>query len=204
MLKNRTFFFVVTTVCILHIAVAIFMSKSVKDLPAPKKMIVQHRIATPEPIKKTQTTSIQPSRKTQSSVPKKQPKKATPALKKPTPKPIANELSQLQEKVSKLIQKTEKVAISSPKLKPTPTLTEDLPSDLLITFLQNELHLPELGEVKIELIMSAQGKVISVKVLASESKKNEQYLEKHLPELSFPKLTLSRNETFLFTFCNET
>ena len=73
----------------------------------------------------------------------------------------------------------------------------------LIGYLQEALHLPDYGEVKIEITVRPDGSVANLKVLEAESAKNKSYLEKSLPLLRFP--TYDKNiRTFVLTFCNET
>jgi hypothetical protein len=71
----------------------------------------------------------------------------------------------------------------------------------LVSYLHEALHLPELGEVKIELTLQKNGTVEKMVVLHAESLKNKTYLEKNLPLLRFPYL--EKKETLVFTFCNE-
>ena len=73
----------------------------------------------------------------------------------------------------------------------------------LAGFLHDALHLPEYGEVKMEITVRPDGSVASVKVLEAQSSKNKSYLEKSLPLLLLP--TYDKNmRTFVLTFCNET
>jgi colicin import membrane protein len=69
------------------------------------------------------------------------------------------------------------------------------------------LHLPDFGEVKVQLELSENGNVQTVKVLRSASQKNREYLEKELPRMSFSCITghkLSAKErTFVISFHNE-
>lgn len=75
------------------------------------------------------------------------------------------------------------------------------PPDEVISFLHGALHLPDFGEVKIELTLGDNGVVNKVVVLKSESAKNKAYLEKQLPLLKFPKDM--KSQTLILTFCNE-
>lgn len=66
------------------------------------------------------------------------------------------------------------------------------------------LRLPEFGQVKIKLTLESSGKVAKLQVVSSESLKNQQYIEKTLPTLSFPPLTDSGSaSTFSITLSNE-
>ncbi|MBP9841603.1 MAG: hypothetical protein KBC64_04170 [Simkaniaceae bacterium] len=74
----------------------------------------------------------------------------------------------------------------------------------LIAIMQDTLALPEVGEVKIELTITSEGKVKELKVLSSHSELNRAYLETHLPSLIFPpkekKFFGKDEETFIFAF----
>jgi outer membrane biosynthesis protein TonB len=75
-------------------------------------------------------------------------------------------------------------------------------SDVIIAYLHESLHLPEYGEVKIQLTVREDGSVAKLDVLKAESAKNKAYLEQNLPLLKFPVLE-RKEQTFLLTFCNE-
>lgn len=56
----------------------------------------------------------------------------------------------------------------------------------LSAYLRHLLQLPEIGEVKLRLTLTKEGKVAQVAVVSSSSDKNRQYAEKKIPTLSFP------------------
>lgn len=64
----------------------------------------------------------------------------------------------------------------------------------LVYYLQNSLELPEIGDVKAHLEIHSSGKLLSFEILESQSKKNEEFLKKRLPELSFPCLNSLSNQ----------
>ncbi len=80
-------------------------------------------------------------------------------------------------------------------------------ADFLIGHLRESLHLPDYGEVKMELTLRQDGSVASLRVLHTESDKNKRYLESNLPLLRFPRFTgagtKKREQTYILTFCNE-
>jgi outer membrane biosynthesis protein TonB len=163
--------------------------------------------------------------------PKAKPKRATPTkktnaipIKKENP-PIPKELVQkLEESIAKIDKKPDnyrgKEAFvlperikSSAHLDTSRSLATQ-PSDFLIEVkgeliqqLQSSLHLPDFGEVKVQLKLSESGKVENVKVLKAASQKNHEYLIKELPLMSFPSLSLHRlpekERVFVITFHNE-
>ncbi len=59
--------------------------------------------------------------------------------------------------------------------------------DELASRLKLLLRLPEYGEVKIKLTIARSGKIAKVVVVSSESGANRKYIEKTLPELTFPQ-----------------
>jgi hypothetical protein len=79
--------------------------------------------------------------------------------------------------------------------------------NLMIGYLHQSLHLPEFGEVKIQLTLRQDGSVAKLVVLNTESDKNKRYLEGSLPKLQFPSFNGSfakkKEHTFVLTFCNE-
>ncbi len=145
-----------------------------------------------------------------------------PQIKKEPP-PLSPELVQkLKESIAKIDRKPgnpqreeaivlpERIKSSSyPDISSSATNTSDLLIEvkgLLIQQLQSSLHLPDFGEVKIQLELSESGKVENVKVLKAASQKNHEYLVKELPRISFSldlhKLP-ERERIFIIAFHNE-
>lgn len=89
---------------------------------------------------------------------------------------------------------------------PSADFDSDYPN-LMIGYLHQFLHLPEFGEVKIQLTLRQDGSVAKLVVLNTESEKNKRYLEGNLPLLKFPSFNGSfakkKEHTFILTFCNE-
>ncbi len=77
---------------------------------------------------------------------------------------------------------------------------------LLIDEMQNNLHLPEYGEVKMEVVISSQGEVKSLKAIDVKSNKNQIYLEKAINNMTFPWIEQFFSEkkdiSFTITFRN--
>ena len=77
----------------------------------------------------------------------------------------------------------------------------------MIAQFKTMLELPEYGVVKLELTLSDSGLVKNLRILSTESEKNQKYLESHLPKIQFPtflyELKGKPEHTFTFTFCNE-
>ena len=77
---------------------------------------------------------------------------------------------------------------------------DELPQ--LTRFLQSALHLPEVGEVKIEIVVRKDGQIMKVVILQSESQKNRLYLQEHLPLLQLP-MQFDQDKKWIIAFCNE-
>jgi outer membrane biosynthesis protein TonB len=103
--------------------------------------------------------------------------------------------SSLQES-SISLQNTATVFVANP---------EESYQNNLLSYLYEALHLPEQGEVKMQLTIKEDGSLAKMVVLKAESVKNRNYLEKQLPLLRFPYLQDLRvkEKTFILTFCNE-
>jgi hypothetical protein len=76
----------------------------------------------------------------------------------------------------------------------------------LISYLQECLDLPEYGAVKMELVMTAEGKLLDMSILSSENVKNSEFLKNRLPRLAFPCFNdfniHEKTLTFTITFRN--
>jgi hypothetical protein len=79
--------------------------------------------------------------------------------------------------------------------------------DELIYRLKLALKLPEYGEVKLKLTLTRIGKVIKVAVTSAKSRKNREYIEKMLPQISFPRFgnnfSSDKDHTFHLNLSNE-
>lgn len=146
-------------------------------------------------------------------------KKQTPPAKKRSA--ISDTLQkELEASIAKIDGKKEGVPIAKtktpiplqidqvdPLLLQSTLSSSDTYTDLLIQYLYHSLHLPEIGEVKIQLTLRQDGSVAKLMVLKTESQKNRLYLEENIPRLTFPSLSLlgkkTSESTFVLTFCNE-
>lgn len=158
----------------------------------PSRPIAIRTVQTAPPIKESAPVPVKkaaapkPAASTKPS-PKK-PEKAAP--KKPVIAPIAQEIAQVLSELSQ-VHKTEKPALFVPSNVEIQTPYKESKNslsygDYLICYLQESLDLPEYGEVKIELSIDRQGKLLTSKILCSENKKNSEFLKNRLPELAFP------------------
>jgi hypothetical protein len=153
--------------------------------PVPKKPVM----AKASPQKKSPVTKAAPKKKPP-------PPKAKP---KPKPKPKA---SDVLAEVKKNLQKIDQ-ASSEKKVEPKTVAY----ASILMQRLQSSLHLPEEGNVKLELELRADGKVMGVKILQTHSESNAQYLKEVLPTLFLPSfvgdLQGKKQHTFTLTVCHD-
>ena len=151
--------------------------------PPPKKPI----IAKASPVKKTTVAKTAPK------------KKPPPPKAKPKPKPKA---SDVLAEVKKNLQKIDQA--SSEKKVEAKTVAY---ASILMQRLQSSLHLPEEGNVKLELDLRSDGKVMGVKILQTHSESNADYLKEVLPTLILPSfigdLQGKKQHTFTLTVCHD-
>lgn len=157
----------------------------------------------PQPIAKKQATSNKPA-----VIEKGKPIKKAPP-KKPEPKQeIWNEIDQALAKIEKKSYPVSKQTVDLP---PPPVFLDEVSAGQageddvlshLVGYLHDTLHLPEVGEVKLEITVRKNGTVAKVVVLRAESHKNKLYLQENLPHLQFP-LQFDQDKTWTITFCNE-
>ncbi len=177
---------------------------------APKPAPTQSVSAPP---KKT-ATAAKPAPKPQ-PVPKKPAtsnkpvviEKNKPIKKAPPPKKMWNEIDQALAKIEKKSYPVPKQTLEVPKplafLDEAPSSEEeDSKLSYLMGYLHDTLHLPEVGEIKVEITVRKNGTVAKVVVLHAASRKNKLYLEEHLPLLQMP-LEFEQEKTWTITFCNE-
>jgi hypothetical protein len=158
-------------------------------------------IAPSPPPQKIAPIKKQVAPKQKKTAPKKAPAKKVPVKKppKPTLKKTQNPKSTNQKKTpsNKNAQAIKKAAKSSPSLLPATSHKS------LLQMLQTRLELPELGKVTLELTLSAKGALTQVKILSSDSKKNEAYLLLALKKISFAELKLTGETCVVVEFGNE-
>jgi hypothetical protein len=207
---NRRFLILSSTVVAFHLFIFFFNFKKEIAPPVPKSSIVVRTFIPPPPQKALPT--IKQSTKN-SSVPSKTSSKSPPQ----ETKKKNDLLKELQDSLTKI--ENQSSAESSIALTPPKTiqkleidhLESEEPVDyflLLAKTLKNELELPEYGDVKLELTVLNNGRVVKLRILNTSSDKNKRYLELKLPTLLLPpfsdNLKNEREHTFTLTFCNET
>lgn len=179
-----------------------------KEIPNKKTLSA----AVPLPPKSKASPQTKKQASSQKPIPKKSssfsPKKTSQKQEK-----ILQDISKSFEALSSSSPPRKKVAIELPKKQIyTPSKEEPISfesfsldyKELLITFLEDALSLPEYGEVKAQITVSSFGKITDCKILNSRSEKNETFLKNQLPQLTLPCLNSSQDEsqTFIVTFHN--
>ncbi|MCP5492240.1 MAG: hypothetical protein H7A40_04280 [Chlamydiales bacterium] len=154
----------------------------------------------PPPPKKQVVATI-PLKKTPVVAKKAPTKKPPPPKLKPKPKPTPRASDVLAE-VKKNLQKIDRA--STEKKVEAKTVAY---ATILMQRLQSSLNLPEEGNVKLELELRADGKVMGVKILQTHSEINAHYLEEILPTLFLPSfvgdLQGQKQHTFTLTVCHD-
>lgn len=195
-----------------------------KQQPAPKpKQPKQAKQPTkPKEQKKQQTTPRKPKEITRQKItPRNKPQKQ-PVVKQTPPRQQIPQslLDELEESIAKIHKKPDKEysnrtnstqKIAAPTLRSTSiTLATNVSSDYqskLIACLHETLHLPEHGEVKVELTLSSDGRLLRLQVLSAESKRNKTYLEDQLHHVTFPPISSGNSSTkehsFTLSFTHE-
>lgn len=191
------------------------VKKTIPSLPAQVKK--QETPSTPKkPEIKATPKKIQPVAKpklVQEKKPEIKPiKKQTPQIEinKTKNKEIHKSLKDIKETIAKIEAENARI-VNSPQSKILESaeeaiLPDDYPSSLIYC-LQNNLQLPDIGEVKIQLTLFSNGKVEKMTVLSAESETNKKRLEETLMNLQFPSFPKEKRglqkQTFILTFCNE-
>lgn len=187
-----------------------------------------------EPIKKALPKATPKPEVKKPSPPKKPPEKSELQKKKEGEEQAARErkqklLEQAQERIAKIVSNKDKITAKSGKdtLPATPKAITHLQIDTLSAVegavalsdreigyrdelagrLKLLLRLPEYGDVKIKLTLERSGKVADVAIVSSENAANSKYIEKKLPEISFPAFGgdfgSAQQYTFSITLSNE-
>ncbi len=181
--------------------------------PSPKKETPKAPVKKAEPKvlpkKTTPITKNSPptEKKTEIKAEKKQ--APEPQVKKKKNIALEKSLKEIKESIAKIEAENDRIRTSLPSK--SATLEEEiLPNDYassLVCYLQEQLQLPDIGEVKIQITLFPNGTVEKMTVLSAESEKNKKRIQENLPNLQFPPFPKNaRNldkQTFILTFCNE-
>jgi|GEM_PF-2219879 len=208
---------IISLVTFFHLFILLFWSSSKEELKKTHphfsiNTVYQKKEAPSTPSTKTSKGSSQTAKPSKKPEPKKTTaKKTTPSPAQKIPQKVLDEIEESIAKIDtnrdKLIKadpnKKEKVMI--PKLVLSQSdLGSEIYNRILMEALEESLHLPELGEIKVELTLKRDGSIVKLNFLKSESKKNKTYLEKNLPSLNFPPFDEAylgkESHTFILNF----
>lgn len=222
-----------TPVIVIGVHIILFFSmmlfapkKKVEKKPLIVKTVVQApppKAPPKAPVVETKAPIATPA-KIQKAVAKKTPPKK-PVQKKPVrntqpvqrqPQIPAHLLHQLQESIAKIDQNSHKESSKNNPKTPIaiPTLSIERGSgedqaayaNALVACLKRNLVLPEVGEVKIELVLQSSGSLKGFRVLSSQSERNKRFLETELGKIRYPSFTGSlkseKEHPFVITFSN--
>jgi hypothetical protein len=232
--QRKTAFFVICIHAILLLFSR--QSTSSKKEKKPRLIVETIRLKPKESITQTtvqkaaappQKAAVKPCQEKKEKPPPTQAKKkeAAPA-KKNTPAKKNAEYAKLIHELEKQLDKIEKGGQKNISHTPTINVPSKISSlqidradhsvadekdllynEMLATFLHQAIVLPEYGEVKLKIDIDEEGRVSQVKVIESQSKVNQRYLEKILPSLRFPRpphhLSKTKKQSYVLTFCNE-
>lgn len=183
------------------------VTKEVAAKPAPKtkkdsspskstpKETPKSQKKEPSPLEKLTTITNPPT----PSKPKEKKKQLAQGEKKTAPKTSSPIVDQKQSARNKEIAKIRsqlneaKKGLDLPYSKnqkalqlSSDTVEEESFLTILVLFLQEHLHMPYPDEIAVSLILSTQGKCLGVTISHCKNQENRSYLEKRLPELSYP------------------
>jgi len=224
-INNKTIYRVIT----FHLILILLLVIPYKSFKKQKKqnLIVETIILKPEIIQKPKPTQTfvkkAPVRKAfQKPLPiKKAPPPKKPYPVKKTPMDKANYLSlldKLEKQINNLSEKKDIIKTTDlriPKKVKIIDIDKKLENkslhnfskfkQLLVKELQDNLKLPEYGEVKISFTVLPSGKITDILILDSKSEINQNYLKNSLSELSFNNMEKIFNEKqkFIVMFKND-
>lgn len=178
----------------------------------PKTKMVVRTIQTPKQVVATSPVKTTPSKKTspvaKPTVAKAQaPVKVIPSAKKEIAISKEGPKETIPSKGSEITLPKEIPVIKTPDIvKESPSIEVPSYGEILTTYLQNSLDLPEYGEVKVDLEIDPYGHLVRFEILEEKSKKNAEFLKKRLPELILPCFNergkLHETVVFTITFKN--
>ncbi len=191
----------VTSKPIQHKKIAVKTVRFASPSPATKTIT---KASTPtSSSKKKEVASNKPSAKKQSKAPVKS--NGSIATKTPTSSPkqeLVAEIEQCLQTLTTIEKPHSKTTLEVPTFNQVIQFetesTEPTPTEQIALFLQEQLQLPDFGEVKAELKIDRFGHLISCKIVDSKSVKNAEFLKKRLPEVQFPCLNETASLTIVF------
>ncbi len=200
MMLKKIIYFVVAA----HLGVLLFAMVSIKTKPVSQPTLIAVKtyllpkpaIAQPKELVQPKAKPAKPARKKASDVMSEVQKNIAKIEKKKDNKKQSTQTAKAQKDQKKVALEP----VEKPKVKP------QYPQ-LLVQKLKSALHLPEEGDVRLEVTLKNSGEVIEVKVLSSKSPDNATYLEIEIPKMRFPMFTAElsgkKQHTFTLTFCHD-
>lgn len=196
---SSLFLRVTVAVCLSHALILTFLWLDVhKEVPkkALQKVVVTtvtlqpKQVAPPKEKQKEMPSQVPPKKKVETKANTKEP--VVPTQEKTAPKVDAKALRAAKEALDKSYQTDKESRTTVPSVPTIASLgvtqEESGYVSLLVTKLKWLLHLPELGDVEVEVTVNALGQVVHCAVLSSKSAINQKYIETTLPTLQLPKL----------------
>lgn len=205
-------------VCLFHLVAVLGLIGhhfATRRLRPPRPMVVRTLAAQPAPraiasapTPVAKTAEPKPKSKTPAPVAKKSTPSATKTGTKPAPiakkAPVFQEIAESLEALSSEAARTRTILTVPSKIQSkaeiAPSKFDPTYGELLIAYLQNELDLPEYGEVKVKIEIDRFGRLVDCEILEAKSFKNAEFLKNRLPELAFP--CLNDPQSFTITFRN--
>jgi outer membrane biosynthesis protein TonB len=177
--------------------------------PAPSPSVKKEQKPKPVPKKAQETKQANKIPVVKKPIPASKPSKPTKSSKE-----LEQSLKKIEETIAKIATKGDTIPIKhTPSIAPKIEIEDGALSEeeeyisSLVYFMQAELELPDMGEVKIELTLRRDGGVEKVRVLEAESERNRKRLAEHLPLLQFPPFPKGKQgmkmQVFILPFCNE-
>ncbi|HSX11823.1 MAG TPA: hypothetical protein VLF94_08925 [Chlamydiales bacterium] len=189
-------------------------------LRPPRPMVVRTLAAQPPPRAPIATPKVTPSAPAKKATPKPAVAKPAPAkaktgiaTTKPAPKTKAAPAAE-ENLLQEIAQSLETLSTETARSRPSITLPSKIASkaeiaplevdptygEIVIAYLQNELDLPEYGEVRAKIEIDSFGRLTQCQILEAKSTKNGEFLKARLPELTFPHH--NERQSFTVTFRN--
>ncbi len=167
-------------VAMVHLCALLALAISHLASPAPKPSSpIAVRIHLPQkPIGAAAAPKPKPATQ---AAPSGKPKKQPPAAKKAAPPPPPPQKRAAPEICLPSFLEKSPVETTAETTVETASFGESLAA-----LLQEQLQLPEIGEVVARIVVAAPGKIEQVEILDARSRKNSEWLKNQLPSLSVP------------------
>ncbi|MBI5274195.1 MAG: hypothetical protein HY860_03985 [Chlamydiales bacterium] len=156
------------------------------EQPAPTNKVKEVK---PPPTQKQKTPKTPTVKKNVEEPAIKTPKNAKQLKAKQLLSKLDKNLKQLQQKElpKNNVQLPKPLQLSS--IEPSNDHTQpEIDCGELFSYFQNNLQLPEKGEIKVSITVQPNGKIANIQIIHTKSIQNANYLKEELPKLYLPKL----------------